>query len=102
MQKELHAIEFDGTTFGMSIETSTKAYEIFKKSIKKEKGIDYFGNEILLKVVPYLNLSAIMNEAHWLVSELHCFNKFSIDGLGNEDIYVKYSDEFLDFRKRFS
>lgn len=100
MAKELHAVEFDETTFGMPIDATTEAYKKFKQSIKKESAISYFGNEMLIKTVPYLNLASIMQEAHWLVSEKRCFNKIRIDGLGDEEIYVKYSDEIIDFRDR--
>lgn len=99
MVKELHAVEFDGITFGMPVDASTEAYKKFKKSIKKESAISYYGDEMLIRTVPYLNLAAIMQEAHWLVSERKCFNKICIDGLGDE-IYVKYSDENIDFRSR--
>ena len=34
MKKGFHAKEFDGMTFGMEVETGTKAYENFKKSVK--------------------------------------------------------------------
>lgn len=100
MAKELHAVEFDETTFGMPIDATTEAYKKFKQSIKTESAISYFGNEMLIKTVPYLNLASIMQEAHWLVSEKRCFNKIRIDGLGDEEIYVKYSDEIIDFRNR--
>ena len=33
MKKGFHAKEFDGMTFGMEVETGTKAYENFKKSV---------------------------------------------------------------------
>lgn len=101
MKKELHAIEFDGTTFGMYIETDSIPYIKFKSCIKNETVIDAFGGDIKAFTVPYLFLAAIMREAHWLVSDLKSFNKFTIDGLkGGEFIYVKYTD-VLDFRERF-
>lgn len=101
MSKHLHAIEFDGTTFGMEIEVDTVAYRKFKSQVKYEKAISAFGTEIMEFTVPYLYLAAIMREAHWLVSERKDFNKFCIDGFKNgEFIYVKYTD-VLDFRDRF-
>jgi len=101
MSKHLHAVEFDGTTFGMEIETDTVAYRKFKVQVKCEKVISAFGTEIKELTVPYLFLAAIMREAHWLVSELKDFNKFCIDGFKDGAfIYVKYTDT-LDFRDRF-
>ena len=100
MGKDLHAVQFDGITFGMSIETNTVMYKNFKKNIKREKAIDIYDREVEVLCVPYLLLAAIMEEAHWLVSERKLFNKFTIDGLFfEEEIYVKYT-EILDFRKR--
>lgn len=100
MLKHLHAVEFDGMTFGMEIETDTVAYKNFKKSIKREKCISYFGDEIECRVVHYLMLGAVMREAHWLVTETKSFQKIRIDGFLDEDIYVRYTDEPIDFRNR--
>ena len=103
MWKDLHAVEFDETTFGMPIDTSTEAYSRFKKAIVEEKAISYFGNEMTIKTIPYLALAGIMREARWLVAESKLFNKIQIDGLANNDfIYVKYTEIQLDFRERFS
>lgn len=99
--KSLHAVAFDGMTFGMEIDTSTTAWKKFKTSIKIESCIGKFGTEVRVLTVPYLNLSAIMQGAYWLVSENKEFNKIKIDGFNDDcDIYVKYSDEPIDFRKR--
>ena len=101
MSKNLHAVDFDGTTFGMEIETNTIAYRKFKKEVKCDKVISVFGTEVKEYTVPYLLLAAIMREAHWLVSELRQFNKFCIDDFKEgKYIYVKYTD-VLDFRNRF-
>lgn len=101
MSKSLHAIEFDGTTFGMEIENGTTPYHKFKSMVKIEKVINKFGAETYKPTVPYLFLAAIMREAHWLVSERKDFDKFYIEGFMDETfIYVKYTD-VLDFRDRF-
>lgn len=103
MYKMLNAVEFDGTTFGMEIETNTVQYKRFKESIQSENCINIFGEQMKSQVltVPYMILASIMDEAHWLVSEEKCFNKIHIDRLRNgEEIYVKYSDEPMDFRNR--
>lgn len=101
--KKLSAVQFDGTTFGMQIEADTKMYKEFKKAIKEEVCINIFGEPMKAKIltVPHLKLAAIMQEAHWLVSEGHYFNKITVEGLRNgEEIFVKYNDEIIDFRSR--
>ena len=101
MAKDLHAVEFDGTTFGMEIEANTAAFRGFKKAVTREKCISRFGSEISHFTVPYLKLGAIMEEAHWLVTENKEFDKIRInDFLDGADIYVKYTDEPIDFRNR--
>lgn len=99
MEKHLHAVQFDGLTFGMTIDASTEAYKVFKKSLKYETCIGIFGDELLVRVVPFRMLGAIMGEAHWLVTEGRYFDYIEIDGLRDE-IYVRYSDEPIDFRHR--
>lgn len=103
MKKNLHAVEFDTTTFGMEIECDTEQYKEFKKSIQEENCINIFGEQMKSKVltVPYRKLASIMRSAYWLVSEGKYFNKIIIDGLLNdEEIYVKYDTEPMDFTKR--
>ena len=46
MKKGFHAKEFDGMTFGMEVETGTKAYENFKKSVKDETAYSIFGDPL--------------------------------------------------------
>lgn len=100
MSKHLHAVDFNGTTFGMEIETDTVAYRKFKVQVKYERAISVFNTETKNLTVPYLYLAAIMREAHWLVSERKDFDKFCIDGFKDGAyIYVKYTD-VLDFRDR--
>lgn len=103
MLKHLHAVEFDNITFGMDIETDTIAYQNFKKSIKTENVISYCGDEFEAQVVPYLKLGAIMGACHWLVTEIKSFKKVCIEGLNHNDyIYVKYSDQPIDFSPKRS
>lgn len=106
MYKELYAVEFDGTTFAMDVKTDTEQYKRFKESIQSESFIDVCGKQwpkCKVFTVPYMKLAAIMRDAHWLVSEEKYFNKITIDRLRNgEEIFVKYDDELIDFRKRRS
>lgn len=103
MSKHLHAVEFDGNTFGMEIETDTAAYRKFKSQVKYEKVISISGVEMKAYTVPYLFLAAIMREAHWLVSEKKDFNKIWIEDFKEGVIiYVKYTDtDTMDLRDRF-
>lgn len=102
-KKELHAEYFDGTTFGMDIETESVAYKNFKKHITCETMINFRNDEIPQTFcVPYVWLGAIMREAHWLVTQRREIHKFKIDKLKNDEwIYVKYKDGQLDLNKRF-
>ncbi len=101
MNKALRAIEFDGTTFGMSVDAGAETYKKFKAQVKEEEIISIFGDHFKGLTVPAVWLGAIMGEAHWLVTEKHFFNKVKIEGFkGEEDIYIKYDDEVIDFRTR--
>lgn len=101
MGKDLHAVELDGTTFGMEVDTSTKAWRNFKNAVKREKCISVTGAEVHRLTVPYLKLGSIMQGAGWLVTERHSFDRFYIEGfLDDATIYVKYTDEPIDFRNR--
>ena len=101
VKKKFHAVYFDGITFGMEIETGTKAYEYFKKSVKDEMAYSIFGDPIKVLAVPHMAVAAIMEGAHWLVSTEKYLNKFYIDGFKkSEEIYIKYSDDPIDFRTR--
>lgn len=101
MTKALRAIEFDGTTFGMSVDAGTDTYKKFKAQVKEEEIISIFGDHFKGLTVPAVWLGAIMGEAHWLVTEMHFFNSFSIEGFkGGEYMYVKYDDEIIDMRTR--
>lgn len=101
MAKVLHAVEFDGTTFGMEIDANTAAYRRFKKAVVWEKCVSRFGGEVHHFVVPYLALGAIMQDAHLLVTENKEFDRIRIEEfLDSAVIYVKYTDEPIDFRNR--
>jgi len=102
LDKRLHAKQFDGLTFGMSIDTTTEAYKNFKKALKYESCVNCFGDgEVIERVIPFKALGAIMREAHWLVTERHDFDYVKIDGF-KDNIYVKYSDKQIDFSQRMN
>lgn len=101
MNKALRAIEFDGTTFGMSVDAGSTVYKRFKAQIKEEEIIGIEGKCFKGLTVPAVWVGAIMGEAHWLATEIRSFNKICIEGMKNEEyIYVKYDDEIIDTRIR--
>lgn len=101
MDKALHAVEFDGTTFGMTVEASSMSYKLFKKQIVEEDAIDVCGNAFRVLAVSAVWLGTIMGIAHWKVTEAKHIDYFVIDGLRNDrKIYVKYDDDVIDYRVR--
>ncbi len=99
--RELHAVQFNKGTFGMAIDAQSAAFRNFKKKLKLETAVGQFGSERRIFTIPHLALAAIMENAHWLVSERKLFDKITIEGLAEgAEIYVKYSDEPIDFRTR--
>ena len=101
MGKNLHAVEFDGTTFGMELDTDTPAWRKLKAAVKVEKYISKLGFEGRRLTVPHIALAACMREAHWLVSERKAFDYITIDGfMDDATIYVKYRDGILDLCNR--
>lgn len=70
---DLHLREFDGTTFGMSVDASSPAFKRMKRNA--------FTGEIMrcrglfkqtIRCVRAADVAAVMGEAGWLVSELRC------------------------------
>lgn len=93
MSKHLHAIQFDGTTFGMEVDTDTVVWRRFKNQIRIETVRTKHGVEQRVPVVPAVWLGAIMCEAHWLVTEQRSFEKFYIEGFMDERfIFVLYDE----------
>lgn len=93
MSKHLHAVQFDGTTFGIEIDTNTRAWRKFKDSIHTEIRLPNNGAKRLVQVVPAVWLGAIMGEAHWLVTENRSFEKIMIEGfMFDQFIFVKYPE----------
>ena len=56
MKKGFHAKEFDGMTFGMEVETGTKAYENFKKSVKDETAYSIFGDPLQVLTLSLIHI----------------------------------------------
>lgn len=64
----------------MDIDTETMAYKNFKKSVIEETAYSIFGDALQVLTAPHSAVAAIMQGAHWLVSEGRYIDKFSIDG----------------------
>lgn len=98
-----HAVQFDGTTFGMTIDKKSESYKQFKKHfIPRGNAIGIFGDELKnISQIHWQYASAIMQEAGWLIKEGY-ISKFTIEGFNEGyEIYVNYTpNEILDFRKR--
>ena len=84
--------EFDGTTFGMSVEVSSPAFRRMKRNA--------FTGEIMrcrglfkqtVRCVRATDVAAIMGEAGWLVSELRCMETIRW-GNGGTEYYIIYEE----------
>ncbi len=67
---DLHMKEFNGTTFGMSVEASSPAFRRMKKNAFNKK-IKPRGSliERTVRCVRAADVAAVMGKAGWLVSE---------------------------------
>ena len=67
---DLHMRQFDGTTFGMSVEASTPAFRRMKKNVFTGR-VTPRGSciERTVRCVRAADVAAIMGHAGWLVSE---------------------------------
>ena len=67
---DLHMRQFDGTTFGMSVEASSPAFRRMKKNVFTGKVKLYGGRlEKTVRCVRAADVAAVMGCAGWLVSE---------------------------------
>ena len=89
---DLHMREFDGTTFGMSVEASSPAFRRMKKNV--------FTGEIMrcrglfkqaVRCVRAADVAAVMGDAGWLVRELRCMETIRW-GNGGTEYYIIYEE----------
>ena len=67
---ELHLKEFDGTTFGMSVEASSPAFRQMKKNAFTGKVTPHgWHHERTARCVRAADVAAVMGACGWLVSE---------------------------------
>lgn len=72
---DLHLKEFDGTTFGMSVEASSPAFKRMKRNAYTGKVTPHrwhFSRTV--RCVKASDVAATMGEAGWLVSEIKCMS----------------------------
>ena len=67
---DLHMKQFDGTTFGMSVEASSPAFRRMKKNAFTGKMTPHGSRiERTVRCVRAADVAAVMGRAGWLVSE---------------------------------
>lgn len=67
---DLHMRQFDGTTFGMSVEASSPAFRRMKKNAFTGKAMPHWSHiERTVRCVRAADVAAVMGHAGWLVSE---------------------------------
>ena len=90
---DLHMREFDGTTFGMSVEASSPAFRRMKKNAFTGT-VTPFGRITprTVRCVWAADVTAVMGQAGWLVSEGRYMEtiRWGDDGI---DHYIIYEDE---------
>lgn len=89
---DLHMREFDGTTFGMSVEVTSPAFRRMKRNA--------FTGEIMrcrglfkqtIRCVRAADVAAVMGEAGWLVSELRCMETIRWEN-DRTEYYIIYEE----------
>ena len=93
---DLHMREFDGTTFGMSVEASSPAFRRMKKNAFTGK-IKPRGSwsERTVRCVRAADVAAVMGKVGWLVRELRCMEtiRWGNDGIEYYIIYEKEGEK---------
>ena len=82
---DLHMREFDGTTFGMSVETSSPAFRRMKKNAftgKAKPRRSWIARTV--RCVRAADVAAVMGDAGWLVKELQCMETIRWGNDGTE------------------
>lgn len=89
---DLHMREFDGTTFGMSVNASDPAFRRMKRNVFTGKVIPH-GRlfEQTVRCVRAIDVAAVMGPARWLVSDLRCMETIR---WGNDEVehYIIYEE----------
>ena len=89
---DLHMKQFDGTTFGMSVQASDPAFKRMKKDAFTGKVMPRgWHHEKTARCVRAADVAAVMGHAGWLVSEKKCMEtiRWGSDGTEHYIIYEK-------------
>jgi len=92
MKMDLHMKQFDGTTFGMSVEASAPAFRRMKKNAFTGK-VTPHGScfERTVRCVRAADVAAVMGRAGWLVSEERCMETIRW-GHDTTEYYIIYEE----------
>lgn len=87
----LHMTQFDGTTFGMSVNGNSPAFRRMKKNIFTAD-VKLHSRCFLKKMrcVKSKDLAAVMCECGWQITEKKCMETVQWDG--SDEHYIDYSD----------
>jgi len=89
----LHMKQFDGITFGMSVEASSPAFRRMKKNAFTGKVTPHGSHfERTARCARAADVAALMGHAGWLVSEGRYMETIRWGGDGTEH-YIIYEDE---------
>ena len=87
---DLHMREFDGRTFGMSVEVNSPAFRRMKRNAFTGKIMRFGGLfKQTIRCVRAADVAAVMGEAGWLVRELQCMETIRW-GSDNTEYYIIY------------
>lgn len=89
---DLHMREFDGITFGMSVDASAPAFKRMKKNAFIGK-VTPHGHHFkrTARCVRAADVATVMGSAGWLVSEARCMETIRWGGDGSE-YYIIYEE----------
>ena len=93
---DLHMREFDGRTFGMSVDASAPAFKRMRKNVFTGK-VTPRGScfERTVRCVRAVDVAAVMGQAGWLVSERRCMEtiRWGNDAAEHYIIYEEGSEK---------
>lgn len=98
---DLHMKQFDGTTFGMSVQASDPAFKRMKKDAFTGKVVPRgWHHEKTARCVRAADVAAVMGHAGWLISEKKCMETIRWDSDGTEH-YIIYEKELEMTNQKF-
>lgn len=90
---DLHMVEFNGTTFGMSVEASSPAFRRMKRNVfTKEMTLHNGWVKQTVRCVRAADVAAVMGPVGWLVSEAREMETIQWGSDGNK-YYIIYEEK---------